>query len=67
MKVVDLGHGTIAIEPDAPEDRIDSLSTNRLRKKGVSEESIEIYRQYIQHNSSTRIPPGGAHSTLAAK
>lgn len=59
MKVVDLGHGTIAIEPDAPADRVGSLSTDRLQHSNVSGEAIDIYRRYIsriRQNSVTAIP-----------
>jgi hypothetical protein len=48
MKVVELGHGARAIEPDRPADRVESLSTGQLKQSNVSEEAIDIFRRYVE-------------------
>jgi hypothetical protein len=53
MKVIDLGHGARAIDPDMPTDRLASLTFGRLKKSKVSDEAIAIIRRYLKETSDT--------------
>jgi hypothetical protein len=55
MKVVDLGHGALAIEPETPADSVKELTTARLKHSQVSEEAIRIYQRYLDRTSSSVI------------
>jgi len=48
MKVVDLGHGGLAIEPESPADSLQTLTPDHLQRSKVSEEAIDIYRRYLE-------------------
>jgi hypothetical protein len=52
MKVIDLGHGEFAIEPDSAADSLQILSTSQLQRNKVSNEAIDIYRRYIERTSA---------------
>jgi hypothetical protein len=52
MKVIDLGHGGLAIEPESPADSVKTLTPAQLQRSQVSEEAISIYRRYIEQTSS---------------
>ena len=52
MKVIDLGHGGLAIEPEGPADSVQTLTSTQLQRSQVSEEAINIYRSYIERTSS---------------
>ncbi|MET0678134.1 MAG: hypothetical protein ABW175_20240 [Bradyrhizobium sp.] len=47
MKVVDLGHGGVAIEPETLTDSVRTLTREQLRRSEVNEASIDIYVSYI--------------------
>ena len=51
MKVVDLGHGQIAIEPETSADSVGALTTARLKRSEVSDEAMSIYQRYVQRIS----------------
>jgi hypothetical protein len=51
MKVIDLGHGGFAIEPESPADSVQTLTSTQLERSKVSDEAIEIYRRYIERTS----------------
>jgi siderophore synthetase component len=58
MKVIDLGHGGLAIEPESPADSVRTLSHTQLQQSKVSDEAIKIYNRYIERTSSaTRTLP----------
>jgi hypothetical protein len=52
MKVIDLGHGGLAIEPESPADSVQTLTPAQLQRSEVSDEAIKIYRRYIERTSS---------------
>jgi hypothetical protein len=52
MKVIDLGHGGLGIEPESPADSVQTLTTAQLLRSEVSDEAISIYRRYIERTSS---------------
>jgi hypothetical protein len=52
MKVIDLGHGVLAIEPESSADSVHTLTTPRLKHSEVSDEAISIYQKYIERTSS---------------
>jgi hypothetical protein len=52
MKVVDLGHGEVAIEPESPADSVRTLTANRLKQSKVDDEAIIIYQSYIERTSA---------------
>lgn len=68
MRVVDLGHGAVALEPDsAAGDGVGSLDVSRLRHTGVREDAIGVYLRYYGDGPSpaasdagpdARWPPG---------
>ena len=51
MKVINLGRGGIAIEPESTADSVQTLSPARLRLGNVSEEAIKIYESYLERTS----------------
>jgi hypothetical protein len=51
MKVVDLGHGGFAIEPESVADSVQTLTRAQLKRSKVSDEAIDIYRSYIDRIS----------------
>jgi hypothetical protein len=51
MKVVDLGHGGFAIEPESPADSVQTLTRAQMERSKVSDEAIDIYRRYIERTS----------------
>ena len=61
MKVIDLGHGELAIEPESLADSVQTLTPGRLQRSEVSDEAINIYRRYIERTSS------GTSKHLSAK
>jgi hypothetical protein len=52
MKVIDLGHGELAIEPESPADSVGALTAARLKLSDVSDEAVSIYKRYIERISS---------------
>jgi hypothetical protein len=46
MKVIVLGPGCYAFEPNCENDRIANITEEKLREMGVSEKSIEIFLRY---------------------
>jgi hypothetical protein len=52
MKVINLGHGELAIEPESPADSVQTLSPARLRQCKMDDEAISIYQSYIERISS---------------
>ena len=47
MKIVDLGHGAIAFEPDEAADRVGSPEVSRLlHASELSDEALDIYHRY---------------------
>jgi hypothetical protein len=61
MKVVDLGHGGLVIEPESrPADSVQALTHARLVQSSVSNEAIDIYQRYVERTSTpprTVTPP----------
>jgi len=53
MRVVDLGHGEVAIEPESAADAAGSLSIDKLRQIKVSDEAIKIYQRYVERLASS--------------
>jgi hypothetical protein len=51
MKVIDLGHGGFAIEPESAADSVQTLTPAQLQRSEVSDEAIKIYRRYIERTS----------------
>lgn len=54
MKVVDLGHGGFAIEPESPADSVQTLTRAQLERSQVSNEAIDIYKSYIERTVNTK-------------
>jgi hypothetical protein len=52
MRVVDLGHGEVAIEPESAADAAGSLSIDKLKQSRVSDEAIKIYQRYVERLTS---------------
>lgn len=52
MKVVDLGHGGLAIEPESPADSVRTITRTQLERSNVSNEAMDIYRNYIERTSA---------------
>ena len=52
MKVVDLGHGGFAIEPETVADSVQTLTRTQLERSKVSSDAINIYRSYIERTST---------------
>jgi hypothetical protein len=48
MKVIDLGHGELAIEPESPADSLQTLTPDQLQRSKVGVEAIDIYRRYVE-------------------
>jgi len=49
MKLVDIGHGSVAIEPDEKTDRIAPLDLSDLSAGEFNAETIKtLYRRYIE-------------------
>jgi hypothetical protein len=46
MKIIKLDSCAFALEPQDPADQIGALDIARLRRSGVSEAAIDIYRRY---------------------
>jgi hypothetical protein len=46
MKITKLDSCAFALEPQDPADRIGALDIGRLRRSGISEAAINIYRRY---------------------
>jgi hypothetical protein len=60
MKVINLGQGGLAIEPDNAMDSVQTLTPDQLRRSQVSAEAIDIYQRYIARTSpGTAVLPGG--------
>lgn len=53
MKVVDLGHGSVAIEPESPADAVRTLTRDQLEQSGVGSEAIDIVLGYIDRTSAS--------------
>jgi hypothetical protein len=51
MKVIDLGHGGVAIEPESAADSVRTLTPAQLQSSRVSDEAINIYQRYIELTS----------------
>ena len=54
MKVVDLGHGGFAIEPESPADSVQTLTRAQLERGQVSNEAIDIYKSYVERTGTTK-------------
>jgi hypothetical protein len=54
MKVIDLGHGGFAIEPESTADSVQTLTRAQLERSQVSNEAIDIYKSYIERTSNTK-------------
>lgn len=46
MKRIDLGHGAVAFEPNAPKDRIDTVTEDFFTRNNLSEDASRLYRQF---------------------
>lgn len=67
MKVVNLGHGGYAIEPESAADSVQTLTPDVLQRSNVSAEAIRIfntYRNYIELTMSGSKVPAGILSPL---
>jgi len=51
MRVVDLGHGGLGIEPESPADSVQRITRDQLERSKVSGDAIKIYRNYIERTS----------------
>ena len=51
MKVIDLGHGGLAIEPENAADSVQTLTHDQLKRSDVSPEAISIYQRYLERTS----------------
>jgi hypothetical protein len=53
MKVVDLGHGQVGIEPtETQTDAVGAWSTEQLKLNRISDEAISIYQRYLRRIAS---------------
>lgn len=65
MKVVDLGNGAVAFEPDASDDRFSAFNVARLKSAGMSESTIDLCIRFAGIEGSLEISHAEAPTPVA--
>jgi hypothetical protein len=61
VKLVDLGHGGVAIEPETLTDSVRTLTREQLQRNDVNERSIDIYLSYIERTAPLQRTEGAGN------